>query len=99
MEVTIAIGIIAAAVIGFLCWTVRNMSRDMREVATEAILASKASSAEDLSQAANFAHWSKLERENIKISSKATPKPEPQSDPNKYTLPNGTVLDVLTPFR
>jgi len=98
MEAAIAIGVIAAAVIGFLCWTVRNMSRDMREVATEAILASRSTSAEDLSQASNFAHWSKLEREKIKINTKASPKAEPQQDPNKIKLADGTVLDVLRPF-
>lgn len=82
----------------FLALIVKAMSRDIREVATEALLSSKATSAEDLSVAAATAHQAREDR--LHPPKAAAPvKPDTPDPFNRHvTLPNGKVVEVLRPL-
>ena len=99
MEAAI-IAFAAAALIfaAFQTWALRQASRDIREIATEAILASRSNSAEELMHASAHSHLLKLEREQGLVQRPAAEKTEQPRDPNKIMLDDGTLLDVLRPF-
>lgn len=87
---------VVAVFLGVL-YVIRGVHKDMKEIATEAILASRAHSAEELAQASAHAHMMKQERESpsVRPASGAAGVPH---DPDKVQLADGTVLNVLKPF-
>ena len=89
--------IVALGVIVYLASMLRGAQRDLREVATEAILASRAHSAEELAQASSHAHWMKLEREQG-IQRQAPTHAEPAPEPNTVMLADGKVLNIIKPY-
>ena len=79
----------------FMASLLRTAQKDLREVATEAILSSKATSAEDLAVAQVQVHQAAEDRRN--------PAPHLQeTGPVPYernvTLPDGRVVEVLRPL-
>jgi len=100
MELAIAAAALLFA--AFQTWTLRQTQKDLNEIATEALLASRAQSAEDLSTASILAHQAALER--AAPAPKAAARrpviedPTPLRDKTKFTGPDGKVLQVLRPL-
>lgn len=82
----------------YLAMLLRGAQRDLREVATEAILASRAHSAEELAQASSHAHWMRVEREQGFAKSAPGPVDAAPNVPDKVQLADGTILNVMRPF-
>lgn len=98
MEViALTLALCALGALTYCVYAFRCAQRDLKEIATEAILASRANSAEELAQASAYAHQMKLEREAGQAA--APPQPAAKSTgPDTVQLQDGTILNVLRPF-
>lgn len=92
--------ILAAAAIAALVFSVsvlKDGQRALKEIATEAILSSRAHSAEELALASAHAHQMRADREAGAEVMQPAPG-APPNDPDRVMLNDGTILNVLRPF-
>lgn len=101
MEANVVIVLITLAFLSLMgtlfysFYLLRQSQKDIKDIATEAILSSKAVSGQDLAIAQMQVHQAKVEREQMP-SSQAPFVPEPYVP--HITGPNGEPLEVLRPF-
>lgn len=97
MEIAIAfIALGGIVLIGYLVNSLMQANTALRDIATEAILATRSHSAEELAQASAHAH---LMRAQIQAPAQTPSVVDvPPNDPDKVQLKDGTILNVLRPF-